>query len=106
MILTNIIKNDKYVIIYSNNILHFAYMGKQYVDKELLSNIIIALKMLRERKNVTLETFYFDTGIHLARIEQGETNITVSTLAQICRYFSISLKDFFTLVEQLNKSEI
>lgn len=76
-------------------------MAKQYVDKELLNNIITVLKILREQKNITLETFYFDTGIHLARVEQGKTNITISTLAQICRYLNISLKDFFTLVEQL-----
>ena len=82
-------------------------MTKQHVDKELLSDIANALKTLRARQNVTLEAFYFDTGIHLARIEQGETNITVSTLAQICRYFNISLKDFFSLVEQLkNNSDI
>ena len=78
-------------------------MTKQYVDKALLHDIIFALKTLRARQNVTLEAFYFDTGIHLARIEQGDTNITVSTLSQICRYFNISLKDFFALVEQLKK---
>lgn len=27
-------------------------------------------------------------------IEQGQTNITVSTLAEICEYFDISLLDF------------
>src|SRR5690606_39514346 len=82
-------------------------MTKQYVDKELLNDLIVGFKTLREQQKVTLETFYFDTGIHLARIEQGETNITVSTLAQICRYFNISLKDFFALVEELksNRSE-
>lgn len=44
--------------------------------------------------------FYFDTGIHLARIEQGKQNITVSTLSKICEYFSIQLSDFFLLVEK------
>lgn len=82
-------------------------MTKQYVDKELLGDLIVGFKALREQQKVTLEAFYFDTGIHLARIEQGETNITVSTLAQICRYFNTSLKDFFVLVEQLkNQSDI
>lgn len=54
------------------------------------------IKYLREQKNVTLEIFYFDTGIHLARVEQGKTNITVNTLYRICLYLDISLKDFFT----------
>lgn len=60
-------------------------------------NLAIALKIkrLREKKNVTLEVFFFDTGIHLARIEQGKTNITVSTLHRICEYLDTTLPDFF-----------
>lgn len=78
-------------------------MTKQYVDKELINDLIVGFKTLREQQKVTLETFYFDTGIHLARIEQGETNITVSTLSQICQYFNISLIDFFALIEEQKK---
>lgn len=77
-------------------------MPKQYQDEELLHKIILTLKEVRKSNNVTLEAFYFDTGIHLARIEQGKTNITVSTLAKICSYFNISLIDFFTKVEELS----
>lgn len=76
-------------------------MSKQFVDKDLLAEITLGIKTLREEKNITLETFFFDTGIHLARIEQGKTNITVSTLSQICRYFNISLKDFFIFLDEL-----
>lgn len=74
-------------------------MPKQYQDKELLNAIILTLKELRKEKGITLETFYFDTGIHLARIEQGKTNISVSTLSKICNYFNLSLADFFQLLE-------
>jgi transcriptional regulator with XRE-family HTH domain len=78
-------------------------MQKQYKDEELLEDVIRALKHLRKSKNITLEVFYFDTGIHIARIEQGKTNITVSTLSKICNYFEISLIDFFNLVEETRK---
>lgn len=78
-------------------------MQKQYKDKELLEDVIRTLKYLRKSKNITLEVFYFDTGIHIARIEQGKTNITVSTLSKICNYFEISLIDFFNLVEETRK---
>ena len=61
-------------------------MPKQYQDKELLNKIILTIKEVRKKHGVTLETFYFDTGIHLARIEQGKTNISVSTLSKICNY--------------------
>jgi transcriptional regulator with XRE-family HTH domain len=77
-------------------------MPKQVINTELVQKIVVCIKLLRKSKNVTLEVFYFDTGIHLARIEQGKQNITVSTLSEICNYFSISLSDFFLLVEKMN----
>ena len=78
-------------------------MQIQYQDKELLTTIISSIRLIRKAKKITLEVFYFDTGIHLARIEQGKTNITISTLSKICNYFQISLVDFFIHCENNNK---
>lgn len=75
-------------------------MPKQYQNIELLGRIVFCIKEIRMSKNITLESFYFDTGIHLARIEQGKQNITVSTLSKICDYFEISLSQFFDFVEK------
>lgn len=80
-------------------------MPKQYQDKELLNKIILTIKEVRKKHGVTLETFYFDTGIHLARIEQGKTNISVSTLSKICDYFNLELSQFFSEVENIVKSK-
>ena len=74
-------------------------MPKQFQDAEHLKTIILTIKEVRINHFVTLETFYFDTGIHLARIGQGKTNISVSTLSKICNYFNLSLADFFKLFE-------
>jgi transcriptional regulator with XRE-family HTH domain len=74
-------------------------MKKQRCNTELLSKIVKRIKQLREEKNVSQETFYFDTEIHIARIETGKTNITVSTLKDICDYFNISLSEFFLTIE-------
>ena len=74
-------------------------MPKRFQDAEHLKTIILTIKEVRKKHGVTLETFYFDTGIHLARIEQGKTNISVSTLSKICNYFNLSLADFFKLLE-------
>ena len=76
-------------------------MQKQYLNIELLVKVIACLKEIRKSKKITLEVFYFDTGIHLARIEQGKTNITVSTLSKICDYLEISLSDFFMMCEDI-----
>ena len=70
-------------------------MPKQIQNNELSQKIVLCIKEIRKAKNVTLEAFYFDTGIHLARIEQGKQNITVATLSKICDYFEINLSDFF-----------
>ncbi|WP_394759990.1 helix-turn-helix domain-containing protein [Flavobacterium sp.] len=74
-------------------------MPKQFQNIDLLNKIVLCIKDIRKSKKITLEVFYFDTGIHLARIEQGKQNITISTLSKICEYFEISLSDFFALIE-------
>ena len=67
----------------------------QFKNHSLNNAIALKIKELRVNRGVTLEIFYFDTGIHLARIGQGKTNITVSTLKRICDYFEINLEEFF-----------
>jgi len=70
-------------------------MSKQRKNIILVSKIASRIKQLREEKNVSQDMFYIDTDIHIARIESGKSNITVSTLSAICDYFGISLSDFF-----------
>jgi transcriptional regulator with XRE-family HTH domain len=70
-------------------------MRKQRCNKGLLLKIAQRIKQLREEKSISQEVFYIDTDIHIARIETGKLNITVSTLQAICDYFEISLLDFF-----------
>ena len=74
-------------------------MKKQRCNKELLLLIAKRIKQLREERNISQEVFYFDTDIHIARIEIAKTNITVSTLKDICDYLSISLFEFFKEIE-------
>lgn len=71
-------------------------MKRQRCNTELLLKIAIRIKELRNEKNISQEMFYMDTDIHIARIELGKVNITVSTLQDICNYFQISLSDFFS----------
>ncbi len=71
----------------------------QIKDDILLKKIALCIKQIRKDTAITLDDFYVDTGIHLARIEQGKTNISIVTLSAVCNYFDISLKDFFELLE-------
>jgi transcriptional regulator with XRE-family HTH domain len=68
-------------------------MGRFY-DKALVDKIIIRIKKLREERDVTLQEFYNDTGIHLARIESEKRDLPISTLKRICKYFDLPLSDF------------
>ncbi len=79
---------------------NFVLMKTQRRNTELLIKIANGIKKLREEKKISQETFFIDTDIHIARIELGKVNITVSTLKDICDYFSISLTEFFESIEQ------
>ncbi|GHN00368.1 hypothetical protein WSM22_18570 [Cytophagales bacterium WSM2-2] len=72
---------------------------ERQVDSRLIEKVILRIKKLREDKGVSLQQFYEDTGVHLARIESEKRDIPISTLARICNYFKISLKDFFENVD-------
>ncbi len=65
-------------------------------NQVLVDQIALRIKQIREAKGVTLEVFYNDTSIHLARIETGKVNLTVSTLEAVCNYFQVSLTEFFS----------
>lgn len=68
-------------------------MGRYY-DKALVDKIIAKIRKLRAQKPVTLQEFYNDTGIHLARIESEKRDLPISTLKRICDYFGITLSEF------------
>ena len=71
-------------------------MGKkQLKNQELLDAIVSLIKQLRDEKGLTQEDVYNDTGIHIARIETGKANISISTLSQIVSYFELNLEQFF-----------
>lgn len=63
-------------------------------NTELLLTLANRLKELRKQKNVTQEDVYNDTGIHVARIEQGKRDISFTTLCKLADYFNVGI-DFF-----------
>ena len=68
-------------------------MGQVRNDK-LLKAIGKSFKKIREEKGLTQEQVYFDTGIHIGRIETNKTNLSISTIDALCKYYEISLADF------------
>ena len=78
----------------------FVNMKQPWRDITLLKEIADRLRELRTAKGVSQETVYEDTGIHIGKIETEKYNITVSTLARLCRYYGISLGACFDLIER------
>lgn len=71
-------------------------MGQTRCNNVLLQAIAAKLRQLRKERKLSQIDVYIDTDIHIGRIEQGKTNITVTTLSDICDYYKISLEDFST----------
>jgi len=64
-------------------------------DKKELERLAKTIKAHRIAKGITQQEAYIDTGIHFARIEQGNRNINYLTLIKICKYFGKDLNEFF-----------
>lgn len=67
----------------------------QIRNTKLLTAIGNKVKALRESRGLTQEQVFNDTGIHIGRIENASADIRVSTLEAVCKYFKVSLSDFF-----------
>ncbi|MBP3482704.1 MAG: helix-turn-helix transcriptional regulator [Alistipes sp.] len=64
-------------------------------NKILLQAVAKELRRLRKERDLSQIDVYIDTDIHIGRIEQGKTNISVTTLFDLCDYYGLSLETFF-----------
>jgi transcriptional regulator with XRE-family HTH domain len=71
----------------------------QLKNDELIKQIVLLIKQLREERDLTQEDVYNDTGIHIARIESARVNVSISTLQSLATYFEISLEEFFQRIK-------
>jgi transcriptional regulator with XRE-family HTH domain len=71
----------------------------QLKNDELIKQIVLLIKQLREERDLTQEDVYNDTGIHIARIESAKVNVSISTLQSLATYFEISLEEFFQRIK-------
>lgn len=69
-------------------------MGKAKNEK-LLKKIALRVKDLRAQQGITQEVFYNDTGINIGRIERAKRDFSMTTLNTICKYFKITMAEFF-----------
>lgn len=72
----------------------------QIRDDKLLLCIALVLKELREARGVSQTDVYYETNIHIGRIETCKSNPSVSTLNVLLKYFKIKMSDFYIMVEK------
>ena len=75
------------------------YMANQWRNDVLLNEIARRLRECRRAIGKSQEAVYFDTGIHVGRIEIAQYNISVSTLSRLCQYYGITLEELFKGIE-------
>jgi DNA-binding XRE family transcriptional regulator len=73
----------------------------QYRDKKLLQKVALVIKQLRADAELNQSDVYNDTNIHVGRIETARTDMSLSTLSSLCKYFKISMSDFHKRIENL-----
>lgn len=69
------------------------------IDKNLLVELGSRLREVRLNKDITHEEVNEALKINIFRHEKGEVNISISTLALICKYYRISLVDILQGLE-------
>ncbi|MEJ0103704.1 MAG: helix-turn-helix transcriptional regulator [Bacteroidota bacterium] len=73
----------------------------QYRDKKLLQKIAVILKELRDETGLVQTDVYDETRVHIGRIETAKANLSISTLSLLCKFYKISMSDFFKKVENV-----
>lgn len=65
-------------------------------DEILLQKIASKIKTLREERGISQKEVHNVTDINIDRLEGAKVNVTVGTIQKLCKYFKISLADFFS----------
>ena len=70
-------------------------MAKRRRNEKLVEAVGQRLRELRLAKGLSQDVVYIDTDVHIARVEMGRYNVTISTLSDLCDYYGVTLEEFF-----------
>ncbi|MBQ4278810.1 MAG: helix-turn-helix transcriptional regulator [Rikenellaceae bacterium] len=80
-------------------------MAEHWRNDLLINQIAERLRKCRTAAGKSQEAVYFDTGIHIGKIETAQYNITVSTLSRLCQYYGITMEELLKGIEADASSE-
>lgn len=70
-------------------------MGRERYNQRAIRGVVERLKELRHERGLSQTDVYIDTDVNIGRIEAEFRNVTISTIANLCAYYQISLEEFF-----------
>ena len=70
-------------------------MSSPRIDTQFNNDIAQKLKALRNERGLSQMQVTMDTGINVSRAESGKRSLSIYSIAILCRYYDIPLKDFF-----------
>ena len=70
-------------------------MKQQRRNNVLIEQVTKRLIELHQERGLTQENVRFDLDLNIGRIEIGQHSISLTTLADLCNYYNITLCDFF-----------
>ncbi len=75
-------------------------MGVFVRNDTLHQQVIERLKQLRKERGLTQEKLQFELkGINIGNIERGINSPSLTTLGRLCKFYNISLSEFFKGIE-------
>lgn len=80
-----------------------------YDEKNILNNLGLKLKQIRKENNYTQESFgnLIDVSSNfLSDVERGIKSLSIEKILFLCKYFDISLDDFFLNIESNKNSSL
>lgn len=60
-----------------------------------IKSVAERLRAIRVAKGITQEAVYFNTGLNMRRVEGGKTNLSISTICELCKFYNITLEELF-----------
>lgn len=64
-------------------------------NNEALIMIAAKFRILRRKAGLAQKTVVKDTGLNIGNIEAARSNINITTLERLCRYYGLTLEEFF-----------
>lgn len=74
-------------------------------DEVMLRAIAKKLKDLRAKTGLSQFEIAKQTGQNVGRMEAAQSNMTISSLEKICRFYKVTLEEFFDSIETTISSE-